>query len=165
MDRGRNRNLRPQPRPVRQGLFRSLWFGPRLRSSLPSTPSLPVPPLPGPTTAWHLTSPPMNWPKDSLRAYWAGGQIGQLLGSLFPHLFLLHPAWGNVREILRNSPSPRTHATSLSWPMASLFRGRCHFLSDLISNQATAIIRGTWNAWSHINLSLWISLWPSQPKI
>lgn len=102
---GRNWNLRPQPRPVRQGL---------LRSSLPSTPSLPVSPLPGPTTSWHLTSPPMNWPKDSLGAYWAGGQIGQLPGSLFPHLCLLHPARGNVGEILRNSPSPRTHATSLS---------------------------------------------------
>ena len=64
--------------------------------------------------AWHLTSPPMNWCEDSPGAYWAGGQIGQLPGSLFPHLCLLHPARGNVREVLKNSPSPRTPATSLS---------------------------------------------------
>ena len=63
--------------------------------------------------AWHLTSPPMNWREDSAGAYWAGGQIGQLPGSLFPHLCLLHPARGNVGEVLKNSPSPRTHATSL----------------------------------------------------
>lgn len=33
--------------------------------------------------AWCLTSPPMNWREDSPGAYWAGGQIGQLPGSLF----------------------------------------------------------------------------------
>lgn len=45
-----SRNLPPQPRPVCQGLFRPLGW-----SSLPSTPSLPVSPLPRPT----LLLPPM----------------------------------------------------------------------------------------------------------